>query len=323
MSHKLEYLRVREALDFRPSVSRYAFELSIQLLLLVAMLSFSFDNLLSWSISQIVFATWVFRNFALMHEAVHGALAKHRGANRLLGRVHALLCFLPYESWRSIHIEHHKWAGNIDRDPTMRIVKNLATAPQSYREFLNLTWKSRLPLLALLQNLVFWTYPFKREAELSTWDRIESLICALLFASLLLSSFYLPFAGFLPGLILYLGFVESFNFPHHIQVAYVKGETKLDPSYQAEVSRTCRYHPLVERVLLLNFNFHGEHHIYPRLPWHELPRAADLIQASGLAIERTRVSPADGAEWMRLARRQNFVDLFEVNSNRISPDKAA
>ena len=67
------------------------------------------------------------------------------------------------------------------------------------------------------------------------------------------------------------------------------------------------------RFLYWNMNYHVEHHIFPTVPYHALPKLHEAIKAdcptpypSSIAAYReiipTRPSPAEGADLFRAAR---------------------
>ena len=90
---------------------------------------------------------------------------------------------------------------------------------------------------------------------------------------------WLTLANFWPSLLLYLVAVELVNFPHHIDMPVVADpDTKLAPWEQHQTTRSCNYGAL-SSFLVLNFNFHIEHHLYPTLPWYRLAAVRDRVKA--------------------------------------------
>lgn len=54
--------------------------------------------------------------FGWGHDAGHGGVSRHGWVNTVVGTFAHSFIFLPYESWRISHREHHRHAGNIDKD---------------------------------------------------------------------------------------------------------------------------------------------------------------------------------------------------------------
>jgi fatty acid desaturase len=47
---------------------------------------------------------------------------------------------------------------------------------------------------------------------------------------------------------------------------------------QQATTRSCRYPGILGELLVLNFNLHTEHHLFPALPWFRLREARKLIK---------------------------------------------
>lgn len=109
--------------------------------------------------SALILSIVFFRAFSLMHDASHSAAHSNSGLNQILGIFYGALCFLPFGPWRVVHLEHHKWTGNIEKDPVMKLVRDLPKMPPRLQKMLNLTWKAWLPIMALLQNIVLERVP--------------------------------------------------------------------------------------------------------------------------------------------------------------------
>jgi len=71
---------------------------------------------------------------------------------------------------------------------------------------------------------------------------------------------------------------ELVNLPHHVGLPAVGG--RLPPWEQHRVTRSCHYPRGLSELIVLNFNFHVEHHLFPSLPWFRLRRARALVQRS-------------------------------------------
>ena len=118
------YLRIRNKLSFKPKPSKLFFHLFIDLAL--AALIYQTQSGPYYILSQLLVPIFMFRMFALMHDCLHGSTSKSRWLNTFVGIISGAACLLPYEPWKKIHLEHHMWAGNVDKDPSMGLVKNFA-----------------------------------------------------------------------------------------------------------------------------------------------------------------------------------------------------
>ncbi len=226
-----------------------------------------------------------FNGFALMHEAVHRCLSERRWVNDLIGVLGGALCFLPFEPWRLMHIEHHQWAGNVDKDPVYKLRKDYDPRKKTKYRILTAIWRSWIPLLALMQHTVFWMYPLQQVRTLKLdakgWFVYAAsyLVPAAVYVTLpTLWPAIFNLGNFAPALILYLMLVEFVNLPHHLDLPTYRDKTRLLIKDQYLVARTAVYPRLFSRWALLNFNLHLEHHLFPTLPWHELEKARGLVK---------------------------------------------
>ena len=236
--------------------------------------------------------------------------------NSVFGHYASLFCFLPYYPWKYIHTEHHSWAGIVDRDPTLKLVRDYKSS-QRLRNFgVRLAWKTFLPFLAFAQHCVFWTYPVVlfREGRLKKKRLPLSILSILLLGGVYSCLFFFHgklfnLVNFGPAFVIYLVLTELVNFPHHLgtQLYQVSENSRKLPLWeQWKVTRSCYYPKGVAEFLLLNFNFHTEHHFFPDLPWHELRKVRPAIRA----VLGSNYQESVGISWNLENRRKNPEEVF-------------
>lgn len=228
-------------------------------------------------------AVILFRNFSIMHDAVHKSVSRKYWLNDSLGMISGGICLLPFEQWRRSHLEHHTWAGNLDKDPVTAFITLFPKFPLPMRKTLNFFWMSWFPLLAMVQYLVFWTLA----AKITIQNRMSPKLALSLASPMAvwgLACAYSPQGFFiqalLPGAILYFVAVEVVNFPHHLQLPQYYGETRFNFWDQYKISRSCIYPKWFATWVVLNFNYHTEHHLYPDVPWYHLAKLREPVQSA-------------------------------------------
>jgi fatty acid desaturase len=249
------------------------------------------DGLLFLSIGFLVFAgfEWamspfvtvlMLRNFGLMHDAVHSAVSDRKWLNHFVGHVSGCLCLLPYETWKKSHLQHHLWSGNIEKDPVMALRVVLPKAPSFLQKGLTFFWRRWVPALAGLQYVLFWKLCFDQAKQSRSPGAFIGFLAPLGFwgALFALSPERFVIFGFLPALTMYLLGAEVVNLPHHLQLPMTKGEERQPVWNQYMSSRTCLYPKWFARLVVLNFNYHSEHHMFPDAPWYRLEQVHDLVQ---------------------------------------------
>ena len=246
-----------------------------------------------------------FRSFGRMHEAVHGSLCRNRKLNDGLGHLYGVFCVLPYRLWKDLHLQHHNWSGNFDRDPVMALVrtfslhKDLGTREKVY----SFLWRAWIPVLAYLQMLTFWKESLKLLKKSQVLSGFFSAT-PLIFWGAVAAAAPWPYllAIVLPAALIYLMMIEAINLPHHLSIEKSWGEDKYPLPDQHVTARTCTYPLWFNRMVLLNFNYHVEHHLFPNLSQHELPKASVMVKdALG-----NRYQSCAGFEWVVVNRKKNL-----------------
>jgi fatty acid desaturase len=228
-----------------------------------------------------IVAVLMFRNFSQMHDAVHGASAKNRRLNDVVGMICGAISLLPFKPWKKVHLEHHYWSGNIDRDPVMAILRTYPKWPSVLKAFLSACWRLWIPTLSMTQYLVFWFHSakqcFKSREALKSMGPSLVLPFAAWGALLVFAPSAFLLGALLPGVLVYFVAVEVVNFPHHLELPQLRGDSKLPIWNQYEVSRSCIYPKWFAHFVVMNFNFHSEHHMFPDLPWYHLDKVQKMV----------------------------------------------
>jgi acyl-lipid omega-6 desaturase (Delta-12 desaturase) len=220
-------------------------------------------------------ASLLFRSFSSMHDAVHKAVSKNNWFNDFVGVMAGGVCLLPFEHWRRSHLEHHTWSGNLDKDPVTAFITIFPKLPPKVKQVLNFFWMSWIPLLAMVQYMVFWSLASKITLQNKLSPKLALSLAAPVFvwaAAFALTPLEFSLGALLPGVILYFTAVEVVNFPHHLQLPQYHGETRFPFWEQYKISRSCIYPKWFATWVVLNFNYHTEHHLFPDVPWYHLPK---------------------------------------------------
>ncbi len=283
---KTEYLSIRNSIDFEISnweCLKYFFIDS----LLICSLYFIHINISPWAkgfVSAPIVAIFMFRNFSMMHEAVHGASCRlPRGFNHAIGILCGAFCLLPFDPWKKIHLDHHFWSSNIHKDPSMSLITKYPKWPAALRKSCNFLWKMWFPVLSILQYGVFWYHSLGHlYKNRKNFLFVTSLMVPLSIwgGTLFLCSPQFIFMSLLPGVLLYLLMVEIVNFPHHLSLPKLQNDEKHKIWDQHLTARSCVYPKWLSKYIVLNFNFHIEHHLFPKAPWYRLEKIHFMSQKS-------------------------------------------
>lgn len=213
----------------------------------------------------------------LMHDATHYRFLKNRKWNDLLSNLLTMYpIFTSIEQYRLNHLRHHRHL-NTEEDPdwVAKLGKRAFTFPKSKREFL----MSLLSYFFLYQGLMdaLWLLkrlsankPEKKEKAPRNWARASFYL--LLFTGLTLTGTWKYF--FLFWIIPYLS--TFFMFQYIRSVAEHFGELAYENSLNS--TRTVKTNWL-ERFFIAphNVGYHLEHHLYPGVPFYNLPALHQLL----------------------------------------------
>ena len=220
---------------------------------------------------------------ALLHEAIHGRLARRKDWNIRLGRVLAIYSGIAFDAIRLGHMTHHRFPRHLgDRADIIEPGKNRIGA--SVKFYLGLL--GGLSLREILYSMVMLLprRAINRVAEraLPNGDATSSALHGALqrsldrrlgriridmfFVILIYAGAFYLYGAWWPVLLMSIalrGLIVSLqdNVAHYDTPAVVGAA-----AHNARASRLIR-------LFMLNQNFHGVHHDRPELPWNVLPDA--------------------------------------------------
>jgi len=206
--------------------------------------------------------------FAAMHEGVHDSAFRTRRLNGVLAWLAGLGILYNATYYRQFHFAHHRYAQDPARDPELIT----APVPRTRRAYWQRAsaypfWKARVTnLLQLTRNRfdgLDFIPPATRPAIVRSMRRFAAALGLIALASLALRTdaairyWLLPLTLALPFLRLYL-------------LSEHTGCTEDDDGL-TNTRTTISTWPV--RFLMWNLPFHAEHHLFPSIPFHQLPAA--------------------------------------------------
>lgn len=235
---------------------------------------------IAWAAGQILLSLVLVQWFVILHECGHETLFRSRRLNSIAGRVAAFFALIPYHSWTRVHGRHHKWTGWQDLDPT---TESLVPRPlgRVERFLVNTCWRLWIPLFSVLYRLTnYWNvprlfalFPAARDRRAILRDAVLLLGAWVALTVLAGPALLVRAAGaaILLSLILedLLLLSQHTHVPQHVSHgAAVKPFPALE---QEPFTRSLRLPPLAS-ALVLNFDAHELHHMYPFVPGYHLRR---------------------------------------------------
>lgn len=272
-----------------------------------------FQNPIGWIVAIFVVGNRQHALAVLMHEGTHFRVCGNRRANDWLSD---FLCgytiFMPTDNYRVFHLAHHKWL-DTPRDPEGRFFKTFpkdASFPQNPLRFIWLVVRDLTglwPPTSLFLMSLIWGLEGQKRFHLIPIFLIHSTVAiATSFAGWL--HLYLLF-WLLPMVTV---FTATFRF---------RAMTEHHGIDEAGESRYCRDAPDVLRTTRSiggwigpalfaphGINYHLEHHLFPSVPFYNLPQLSRMLATENPKVFELRVRKdywAATMECLDLGRRRD------------------
>jgi fatty acid desaturase len=217
--------------------------------------------------------------FTALHEAVHGTAFRSQWLCRLAAAISGFLVFIPALWFRYFHFAHHRHTHDPDNDPELMSPK--PETPWQYLRYLSgmpLWWSMAKTIASNALALADEAYvPPKAKPRVRLEARL-TLIAYLILAALSIaaSSAALLWAWIVPALI-GQPFLRAYLLAEHARCPHVAN--------MLENTRTTFTTALV-RAIAWNMPYHAEHHAYPTVPFHQLPRFHAIVRKHLKTTER-------------------------------------
>jgi omega-6 fatty acid desaturase (delta-12 desaturase) len=237
---------------------------------------------IAWATGQLLLALALVQWFVLLHECGHATLFRTSRCHGIVGWIAGFMTMIPFRSWTRVHAKHHKWTGWQDLDPTTEglVPRELSRAE---RLLVNTCWRLWIPLFSILYRVTnFWNVPRllalfpspndKRAIFRQTSILIVAYGCTIAFAG--------PMALIrlsAAALILSFVFEDVLLLSQHTHIPQNISDGRpvrpFPPMHQEVFTRSLRL-PSWLSLLLLHFDAHELHHMYPFVPGYHLRSVA-------------------------------------------------
>jgi fatty acid desaturase len=235
--------------------------------------------------------------FMAVHETAHKTAFKSRALNLAVGYVSAFVIGLPYEYYCLFHWDHHRYTQDPDRDPELIVgVKPMSDTQLAIAYSGLLQVAGRLWLLfchAVTGKVTVPWIPENRRSTIVMEARIYLALYALPLAiSLWFSSALLLWVWIVPLLAGQL-ILRPYLYAEH---------TGCERTRSAFQNTRTTYTGAIIKWFAWNMPYHVEHHAYPSIPFHALPRLNRIVD--GEIVYRGRSYRAVTRETWAWFRRQ-------------------
>lgn len=209
------------------------------------------------------------------HECGHGTAFKTPWMN---DAVYQIACFMIMRNpvtWRWSHTRHHTDTVIVGRDPEIAVMR----PPDLLRVALNFfglldAWHAMVDMVRNAAGIIGKEEAtFIPESEQPKAIRVARIWLAIYLAVIALA---LYLGSWLP--LMLVGLPRLYGAWHHVLTGLLQHGGLADNVIDHRLnSRTVLMNP-VSRFIYWNMNYHVEHHMFPMVPYHALPRLHEMIK---------------------------------------------
>ena len=261
---------------------------------------------LAWALPLIVVQSYfVGFLFMIVHETAHKTGFQSRALNLAVGHLSSFAIGLPYEYYCLFHWDHHRYTQDPARDPELLVGSIPSSDTQlaiAYSGLRQVAFRVRLMLRhALTGNATApWIPQAKRRIVVNEARLYLAFYVVLLLASIALQTTLLLWVWVVPVIVGQL-FLRPYLYAEH---------TGCERTRSAFQNTRTTYTGVFVKWFAWNMPYHVEHHAYPSIPFHALPKlneiVADQIVYRGPGyIAVTRETWA----WFRRARQSGGISV--------------
>jgi fatty acid desaturase len=210
--------------------------------------------------------------FMAVHETAHKTAFKSRGFNLAVGYLSAFIIGLPYEYYCLFHWDHHRYTQDPNKDPELIVGVKPVSDTQlaiAYSGLLQVAGRLRLMLGHAVTGkvVVSWIPENKRAIIVAEARAYVALYALLLALSLWFSSALLLWVWIGP-LIIGQFFLRPYLYAEH---------TGCERTRSAFENTRTTYTGTIVKWFAWNMPYHVEHHAYPSIPFHALPKLNEIV----------------------------------------------
>jgi fatty acid desaturase len=228
---------------------------------------------LAWALPLIVVqAYFVAFLFMAMHETAHKTAFRSRALNLAVGHLSAFVIAHRYEYYCLFHWDHHRYTQDPDKDPELVVGPKPSSDTQlaiAYTGLLQVAGRERLMLRHALTGKVSlpWIPENKRDLIVREARLYLAGYALLLVISLALSTAILLWAWVIPLLVGQL-ILRPYLYSEH---------TGCERTRSAFDNTRTTYTGMAMKWFAWNMPYHVEHHAYPSIPFHALPKLNQIV----------------------------------------------
>lgn len=240
------------------------------------------------------------------HECSHGTAFKTPWMNNVVYQIASFMIMRNSATWRWSHARHHTDTYIVGRDPEIAVMR----PPELAKLILN--FFGVIDVIKFFPNLVYNAFlgpnaeerTFVPQAEWGKVQRVAIIHLSIYAATVALAVWM---GSILPLMV--IGLPRMYGAWHHIMTGLLQHGGLADNVVDHRLNSRTVYMNPISRFIYWNMNYHVEHHMFPMVPFHALPRLHETIRHDLPAPNR---SIAEGFRemWPAFRRQLAYEDYF-------------
>ncbi|MES2540776.1 MAG: fatty acid desaturase family protein [Pseudomonadota bacterium] len=243
---------------------------------------------------------------ARWHECGHGTAFKTPWMNDWVYQIASFMIMRNSATWRWSHARHHSETYLVGRDPEIAVMR----PPEVAKLILN--FFGILDVIAffprILKNAISGPTPEERTyVPQSEWGKVQrvAIVHVSIYAATLALAVWMQ--SILPLMV--IGLPRMYGAWHHVMTGLLQHGGLADNVVDHRLNSRTVYMNPVSRFIYWNMNYHVEHHMFPMVPYHALPRLHEVIRAD-LPPPNRSIAEAFREMWPAIKRQVMNEDYY-------------
>jgi fatty acid desaturase len=226
--------------------------------------------------------------------------------NNVVYQIASFMIMRNSATWRWSHARHHSETYFVGRDPEIAVMR----PPELAKLILN--FFGILDVIKFFPNLIQNAISGPTAAEKtfvpkSEWSKVQKV--AIIHLAIYLATIGLAvwMGSILPLMV--IGLPRMYGAWHHVMTGLLQHGGLADNVVDHRLNSRTVYMNPISRFIYWNMNYHVEHHMFPMVPYHALPRLHEVIKGD-LPPPNRSIAEAFGEMWPALKRQILNEDYF-------------
>jgi fatty acid desaturase len=233
------------------------------------------------------------------HECGHGTAFKTPWMNNAVYQIASFMIMRNAATWRWSHARHHSETYLVGRDPEVAVMRPPQMAKLVLNFFGVIDVINFFP--TIIRNAISGPTPEEKTfVPESEWGKVRkvAIVHVAIYAVTIVSA--ISWGSILPLMV--IGLPRMYGAWHHVMTGLLQHGGLADNVIDHRLNSRTVYMNRVSRFIYWNMNYHVEHHMFPMVPYHALPRLHEIMKAD-LPPPNRSIAEAFGEMWPAIKRQ--------------------